>query len=637
MAETTAHASIDINLSGSPISDNLGNLDKLVNAIENLDKRISTLSKERSNIVTQQSRVGLTDAQWKKATAQRDEQSVEMQSKKFANEYASAIRELSQRHKKVMKSEDDLWKEYENNNIAQEKALNRKSLQQIKDREKDIDTEIKLEKQLAKKNESINKEKEKIEIQKFKEIRDYINAKEKQDEKDFDKNQRIQGKYRGGDGNSPISGVINSAILGTMVGGIASGIAQYAKASNVLIGANLYDRQLREAQESIQRNTVVKSGLGSVIGGAIGGIAGSLILPGVGTVGGIGVGAYAGNKISSIFSSKENAYTNLEANIVRQQQTLSRLTGDKLVDYTNLDSGNTFKATKTFSDMARTHGMDYAMSYASAQHGALLNTTGTAGIGVNLSSQLAKSVSDEFGKNLMPDQLQTISSSLSGLFAHSPMANNIIEMNKYIRDMSNNAKRLGVNPADYIQQVYARQQYMGGSINSAMGFTDMALNQGWRYANTITQMQQAPIMQRLAGTMALKMAGYSGDYNDALRNPSIINKLAGNKTDPYNLKGAILQNAGFDLWGLSSGSGNNRSMDKNTTSIDKLTEAMNTLNMTLLNATSTNLNGMYAMGQATSQQTQSAILNNPLAKATQSFNEFQESLTQAFHPKRITN
>lgn len=354
--------------------------------------------------------------------------------------------------------------------------------------------------------------------------------------------------------------------------------AQYLKASNALIGANLYDRPLKEAEKKIQENTAENKGIADIVGGAIGGTTGALASFGNPIVAAIGAhfGATTANQVADLFSSRYAAYTTRDANIEKQQQVISGFTKQNLIDFTNPETKSKLKVTEDFANLVKTKGMDYALSFQAAQQGILLNTTGTQSITGMGATNLAKEITSRTGEIYNLEQLQQFSSVMSGLFSHSGLSKNSDKQVTILQQILDNASRYGVDPMQYTQQIYQRQQFMGGSTESAMKFVNMGVAQGWNYANTMQQLERAPVSQRLASTFALQMVGFKGSYEDLFKPGGIeqLEQKAGNLRDPLNLKAMVLQGAGIDLWSLKSGSSPVEAQNNNTKAIEKLTNVL---------------------------------------------------------------
>lgn len=356
--------------------------------------------------------------------------------------------------------------------------------------------------------------------------------------------------------------------FGEILATLTNNVGQYAKASNVMIGSNLFNAPLLEAQKKIQERSALVSGSSELIGGTIGSLVGALPIFGgpLGSVVGSIIGTNVANNVASYFNDKFARQTTLEANIEKQQQVIAGFTKQNLINTINPDTNNSLKTTQDFADLLKIKGMQTALSFQAAQQGVLLNTTGTQSINASGAATLAKEITAKTGNIYTPEQSQQFGSIVSGLFAHSGVSENGKKQTDLLQKILDNASKYGIDPAQYTQQLYQRQQFMGGSVENAMQFANMGVVQGWTYANAVQQLERAPVMQRLTGNIALQAIGFKGTYEDLFKPGGIeqLEKKAGNLRDPYNFNAMLLQNSGFDLWGLKSGASPGQAQENNT-------------------------------------------------------------------------
>lgn len=378
-----------------------------------------------------------------------------------------------------------------------------------------------------------------------------------------------------------------------ITGNLIGDASQYIKASNALIGATPYDVGLRKAQKEIQENTAINKGIADTAGGLIGGGIGALA--GLGNPLAIAAGSYLGAKsaesVADIFSSQYEGKRTVQSQIEQQQKNIAGITQQKLIDFINPETNEKFKTTQAFADIANQKGMSSALAYQAAQQGVLLNTTGTQSISGAGSINLAREISDRTEKIYNSDQMQQLGSVMSGVFAHSGLTDNSKKQADILQKILDNSAKYGVDPIQYAQQIYQRQQFMGGSPEDAMKFANMGVVQGWTYANTIQNMERAPVSQRLATTFALQMVGYNGTYEDLFKEGGIdkLEKKAGNLKDPYNFNAMVLQGAGLDLWSLKSGASSKEAQDENTKALMDNAQALENLTNAILGKSSSEM------------------------------------------------
>ena len=540
MAETTASATITLDMQNMDNSNKMGSNDALINAINKLNANI-----EKTNSKTFNNSNGSVGED------------------KKAKDYEKA---LIQRQK----AEDKKAKDYEKALIQRQKAEDKALAQQNKfnkEYEKTLLQKQKAEDKALAESERLIQRKQKVEDK-------ALNKKFDEISKNYDENMK------------KLTTTIGYG-LGAL-GVIGNATAQYAKASNALIGADLYNKPLREAQQTIGRNTAINTGAGNIIGGLLGAPLGPA---------GIVTGSLIGGNISDYFSSKFGAQTELEANVNKRQQVLSGLTSYR----------------PSYNRDKDIFGEDFALSNLSAREGVSLNSTGTRGVTGAGADNLSQQISNKTGKIYTSDQIQQLGSVMSGLFAHSGLNTNTKKQTEILQKMLDNSSAYGIDPTQYAQQVYQRQQFMGGSVNSAMNFTNMGLQQGWTYANAIQNLERAPVMQRLTSTMALSMVGFKGTYEDLFKKGGIaqLEKKAGNLKDPYNFNAMVLQNAGIDLWALKAGASKEEAQVNNTKALEENKKALESLTTVLMGA---NADGKpIAMGTGSQFfNTEGGIVNRPM-------------------------